>query len=179
MTLSQVFGADHLFFPQLPEHLLPHLHPLPPFSLQYTIRVDPEFHASQSQDSPNYTIYDLVTPVDDPLKGLMSTFLNHGLSPVTLRNLATLDLVLADVVQAINHSKAKRAFFAALEADPVGFLKRWEKSQRRDLAVILGENVVGIHGPVETRTGSDSSVWESDGIRESVALWLGTEGSRR
>jgi len=50
----QVFHADQIRFPDLPRLLDPHLSPLDPLILQYTIRCDPEYNAS-----PIPTIYTL------------------------------------------------------------------------------------------------------------------------
>lgn len=56
-----------------------------------------------------------------------------------LREIATIDEQIAVLVQAINHSKAKRDFWNAMGADPAGFVKRWVSSQKRDLDTLSGE----------------------------------------
>ena len=52
-----------------------------------------------------------------------------------------IDDQIAVIVQAINHSKAKRDFWMNLALDPKGFVDRWVASQKRDLEVILGDTV--------------------------------------
>lgn len=149
---------------------MPHCFPLPPISLPYTLHFDP----TPSTDPPVPTIYDLTLTVQPPP-------LTPPLPPTTsLQTLANLDQKLALIIQALQHSKAKHAFFTEMEKDPVGFLKRWMGSQRRDLEVILGDGVgmgrgewgqgegYGV-GP-EWRRGGEGGVWGRTEVLESVRL---------
>lgn len=173
MTSTQIFNRDVIYIPQLDSLLTQHhLFPLPPISLSYTIRCEPSFHTSATEP-PIPTIYDLTLLVKTP------SYV-PPLSYDRLRPLAEYDAQLAHVVQAIQHSKSKHAFMTEFEKDPVGFLKRWMGSQRRDLEVIVGDGVgmgrgeggvgdgYGV-GP-EWRRGGERGVWGRDEVRESVKL---------
>ncbi|KAL9051888.1 MAG: hypothetical protein Q9206_004527, partial [Seirophora lacunosa] len=124
--LRKIFNRDVIYIPQLDSLLTQHhLFPLPPISLSYTIRCEPSFHTSATEP-PIPTVYDLTLLVKTP------SYV-PPLSYDRLRPLAEYDAQLAHVVQAIQHSKSKHAFMTEFEKDPVGFLKRWMGSQRRDL----------------------------------------------
>ncbi|KAH0536293.1 hypothetical protein FGG08_006831 [Glutinoglossum americanum] len=177
--LRAIFKQDTVYFPQIPDLILPHLSPLPPLQLPYTIRVDPHYHTSTPMPTP--TIYDVLVPLDDPLRTRMAAILTSPTYPATLRTLASLDDTLSHLVQAIAHSRAKHGFFEAMGRDPAGFLSRWGGSQRRDLEVILGEATRGggedgSAGGEEWRRGGKGGVWGSEGVRESVGLWLAKGG---
>jgi len=92
-------------------------------------------------------------------------------------------------MQAVAHSKAKHAFLSGMARDPVGFVKGWLSSQKRDLDIILGEaNRAGRDGVTgglgagggeeavtagdEWRRGGKESVWASQNARESVNVLL-------
>ncbi|KAF2840185.1 hypothetical protein M501DRAFT_1002487 [Patellaria atrata CBS 101060] len=171
--LKAVFKSESLFFPYLPDAVLPHLTALPPLTLSYTIRVDKDYITMQPH--PPATIYDIRVPATDPLRTL---YLQQTHSPIylsTLQTISTLDTQLAEAVQAIHDAKAKHAFFSSMARDPVGFVRRWTSSQRRDMEVILGEAVrgVGEEGTSEEwRRGGDAGVWGGEQAREGVGLWL-------
>ncbi|KAI9776162.1 MAG: SWI/SNF complex component snf12 [Geoglossum umbratile] len=173
--LRAIFKQEAVYFPQIPELILPHLSPLPPLQLPYTIRVDPTYHTSP----PEPTIYDVRVPLDDPLRTQMASVLSSPTYPTTLRALTALDEQLATLVQAIAHSRAKHGFFSAMGRDPAGFVRRWTSSQKRDLEVILGEAGRGggeDGAGEEWRRGGREGVWGSEGVRESVGLWLAKSG---
>lgn len=95
--------------------------------------------------------------------------------PATLRQLAVLDDQLAATVQAINHSKAKHAFFTSMSRDPATFVRRWTSSQKRDLEIILGEASKGggeDGAGEEFRRGGKGGVWGTENVRESVGLMV-------
>ncbi|KAI4126273.1 MAG: hypothetical protein LQ338_003837 [Usnochroma carphineum] len=170
--LRKVFGKDVIFIPEI-DNLLSHqqhLYALPPISLPYTIRCEPVY----ATDPPPPTIYDLTLVITPP-------------SPKTplpsqpqLTQIAQYDSQLALIIQAIQHSKSKHAFMTEFEKDPVGFLKRWMGSQRRDLEVITGDGVgmgagdwgagEGYGVGLEWRRGGERGVWGRDEVRESVKL---------
>lgn len=153
----------------LSEYVMPHLRPLLPISLPYTIRVDEEFHRN-----PQPTVYDVQVLVEDPAKANLRPILNNPQYATTLKQVTALDEQLARLVQAISMSKAKHSFFTSLSEDPANFVKSWLSSQKRDLEIIMGEaasdteNVAGD----EWRRGGNGSVWNSQNARESVNVLL-------
>ena len=95
--------------------------------------------------------------------------------PATLRQISTLDDQLAVIVQAVNHSKAKHAFFTSMSKDPATFVRRWTSSQKRDLEIILGEATRGGGEDgmgEEFRRGGSGGVWGTENVRESVGLMV-------
>lgn len=93
--------------------------------------------------------------------------------PSTLRQLAAYDEHIALLVQAMVDSKAKRAFMMEMSDDPVGFVRRWTSSQKRDLEILLGEVTQGedLAGE-EWRKGGKDGVWGTVNVRESVGLMV-------
>ncbi|KAK4224949.1 putative 3-phosphoinositide dependent protein kinase-1 [Podospora fimiseda] len=169
--LKKVIGRDVGAIPQLNDYITPHLKALPPLKLRYTIRVDEEFHKN-----PQPTIYDVSVAVDDPLQAKYKAYLENPQQKAALQEIAKLDDQLAVICQAIQQSKAKHNFLASMEKDPVGFIKTWLSSQKRDLEVILGEGTRGggedsLTGD-EWRRGGRESVWNTTNARESVNVLL-------
>ena len=139
-----------------------------PVTLNYTIRTDQPFHESGAEK----TVYDILVPVMTPMTPLPA----HDAE--TLQALVQLDDQIALTIQAMSNSKAKHAFLDSLSRDPANFVKRWISSQRRDLAIILGEA-----GRGNAEAGNISEAWRSDEtwketvhggkkIREGVGMWL-------
>ncbi|KAF2138514.1 uncharacterized protein K452DRAFT_311452 [Aplosporella prunicola CBS 121167] len=166
-------NRDFIPFPHIPQAIIPHLSPLPPYQLQYTIRVDQAYVAPDDGTTPSQpTVYDVLVPLEDPLRAVMA---NVSSATPALAQIASLDESLALAVQALQHSKAKHAFFTAMSADPVNFVKRWISSQQRDLDVILGEANRGGGEDVaseEWRRGGKEGVWGGAKAQEGVGLWL-------
>ncbi|KAK3949409.1 SWI-SNF complex subunit [Pseudoneurospora amorphoporcata] len=178
--LQQLIGRESGHIPQLNDYVTPHLKPLPPIKLPYTIRVDQEFHSAP--DAPKPTIYDIRVSVDDPLRSKHPVpFIHDPSYAQTLREIQQLDESLAVLIQAICDSKAKHTFMTSMEADPVGFVKKWLSSQKRDLEVIMGEATragAAAEDPVgdEWRRGGKGSVWDTMNAKESVNLLLSKQG---
>lgn len=168
--LKAVFGADTIFFPQIPERISSHCTPLTPIKLPYTIRVDPQF-----LENPVPTVYDIRVAVEDPLRAKMVALTSNPAYSQTLRQIAQYDDSLALIIQAIAHSKAKHNFYTAMSKDPSNFVKRWISSQKRDLEMILGEATRGggedASGP-EFQRGGDAGVWDSPAVRDTVRYML-------
>jgi len=79
------------------------------------------------------------------------------------------------VIEAIQHSKAKHAFFTSMSKDPANFVRRWTSSQRRDLEVVLGEASRGMdeESPGEEfRRGGANGVWGTDIVKQAVGIQL-------
>jgi hypothetical protein len=177
MFLQVVNRGDTGYIPMLGEYIVPHLMPLPPVALPYTIRIDKEFH-----DNPQPTIYDVQVAVENPLRARMISFITDPTYGGMLKEVATLDDQLAKVMQAVSMSKAKHSFFTSLGADPVNFLRNWLSSQTRDLEVINGEGTRGGGEDAtgdEWRQGGKDSVWSTQNARESINVMLSKQLQHR
>ncbi|KAI9807141.1 MAG: hypothetical protein M1825_005859 [Sarcosagium campestre] len=182
--LRDAFNRDTIWFPHLPDLLQPHLHPLAPLTLQYTIRVDAAFHAA-----PQPTIYDVLVQSDDPLLARYRSFASgsgssssslsaSGQIPSPLAQLRAIhahDEHTARTMVHLRHSMARWHFFSAMADDPVGFLRRWMRSQQRDAEIVAGDATRG--GGEDAlelawRRGGDEGVWGSLQAREAVTLFL-------
>jgi len=171
-------GADHFYFPTLPQLIKPHLSNLPPIQLQYTIRVDKDYIAPspESGKQPSQpTVYDVQVTLDDPLTPLLHSILRSKGSAETLQHIHNIDDQIVLLMSGISRSKAKHAFFTSMAKDPVAFIRRWLSSQKRDMEVIMGDASRGGGEDAsgeEWKRGGPDSVWGSEIARESVALWL-------
>ncbi|KIX03117.1 uncharacterized protein Z518_06667 [Rhinocladiella mackenziei CBS 650.93] len=169
-ALKSIFGTDTIYFPQVPERIISHLHPLPPVRLPYTVHLDEAFHTANPEPKP--TIYDIQVMVEDPLRALILKMTQNPEHQAQLRQIAKLDEELAIVIQKIHLHKARHAFFSGFAKDPIGFCDKWMKSQKKDLSVILGEAEKGDVAGMELAKGGDDSVWNSDLVREAVRYRL-------
>jgi SWI/SNF-related matrix-associated actin-dependent regulator of chromatin subfamily D len=149
---------------------MPHLHPLPPVKLPYTIRVDPDHHSN-----PEPTVYDIKVATEDPIRMKVLAMSQNPEYHSALKQIAQLDDSLATIVQAIQHSKAKHTFYRSMAKDPVPFVNRWMSSQKRDLEVITGSAMRGGgedgSGPEFARGGS-KGIWSSALVSEAVRYRL-------
>lgn len=165
--LRQIFNTETLFFPQAAERLVPHLHPLPPVRLPYTIRVDEAFHSN-----PEPTVYDIQVTIEDPLRALILKMTQNPEHQATLRQISRVDDELAVLVQAIQHHKSRHTFFSSMSKDPKAFMDRWMNSQKKDLSVLLAEVERGDVAGMEFAKGGDDGVWNADVVREAVRYRL-------
>lgn len=179
----QVIHRETGYVPLLNDFIHPHLKPLPPIKLSYTIRVDEAFHRpsttttsqSQSPPPPPATVYDVRVAVDDRLRSRLLPLVHNPAYAATLKDAAALDDALATIVQAVGASRAKHAFLTELARSPASFVRDWLSSQKRDLEVILGEATRGGGEDAsgdEWRRGGPDSVWTSRNARESVSAML-------
>lgn len=168
--------------------LVPHMHPVPPVQLQYTIRVDkpyitgthdpdaPEEEDTSEESKPSRpTVYDIRVPLPNPLKHQLQRFQSSKSHIGDLQTIVRTDEDLALLVQKVHQTNAKRKFYDNLAKDPTSFIKRWTSSQQRDLEVILAEATRGGGEDAtneEWRRGGPDGVWGSELARESVGLWL-------
>ena len=178
LTKSQVFKVESLAIPRLQEAIIPHLAPLPPVKLPYTIRVDPEYH-----NNPTPTIYDILVPAPDPLQTKIQSLTARPEYRETLKEIAALDEQLALIVQSLNQSKARHSFFSSLAIDPSRFIRKWTSSQKKDLEMILGDSRIGTSGGEwmgdEYRRGGSEGVWGTENVRESVGLMVSKPAAPR
>lgn len=111
-----------------------HCSPLEPLTFKYNIRVD--------IPSTGPSVYDILIPVDDPLRAKMSALISSTRDAQSIRTLINEDENIALLVQQLNYSKAKYDFWVSMSEDPATFINRWVASQKRDLEVILGDKGV-------------------------------------
>ncbi|KAL9129335.1 MAG: hypothetical protein Q9217_002173 [Psora testacea] len=160
-------NRDTVYFPHIPAMLTSHLSPLPPISVPYTIRVDPDYHSLPT--SQRYTIYSLLIPVSATPPQLPATDVN------ALREISRYDQHLANLIQAIGGSQRKHSFLSQMGRDPVNFTKRWMASQKRDLEVLLGEDgMFEDENKLEgawSRGGKDG-VWGRGEVKEAVGVMV-------
>ena len=167
---EQITTRDKGYIPALPDQITQHLLSLRPIQLPYTIRVDQSFHASPS---PPPTIYDIRVSIDDPLRSTYTHYLTAPDYASTLREIAELNNQTAMLVQAISSGKNRHVFFEGLARNPTGFLRRWLRSQKRDLEVMGGEAMRGGGEGADSeewRRGGEEGVWGSRKARESVGV---------
>lgn len=170
--MSQIFNTDAFLFPQVAERIMPHLHPLPPVKLPYTIHVDEAFQSTVTATDPRFTVYDVKITVEDPLRAKILAITQSSKSLANVRLINDLNDQLAVIIQAIHHHKAKYDFLKAFSRDPVGFLKKWHSSQQRDLSIILGEMDRGDVDGLEFAEGGADGVWGSEVVQEAVRYKL-------
>ncbi|PVH75523.1 hypothetical protein DL98DRAFT_466439 [Cadophora sp. DSE1049] len=169
--LRALIGREKGYIPHVPDALIPHMTPLVPVKLPYTIRVDKEFH-----ENPQPTIYDIQVQVDDPLKASLAAYLTNPIYATNLLEIAKHDKHLALLVQSIMVSKSKHQFFEALSKNPTDFIAKWLSSQKRDLEVVSGEAPRGGGEDAtgdEWRRGGQNSIWASENVKQSVKLMVG------
>ncbi|KAL7267522.1 SWI/SNF and RSC complex subunit Ssr3 [Rhizina undulata] len=159
-AMKSIFNCDRLYFPQIPDLTLSHIAPLEPITISYTIRTD-----VPSNFSP--TVYDVTVAVEDPIRAKMQALVNSTFYAQSVREISVIDDQIALLVQAINHSKAKRDFWHAFSEDPAEFVKRWVASQKRDLDTISGE---GMAASVEEEEKRRAAFY--DKVGESVYMLL-------
>ncbi|OHE91589.1 SWIB/MDM2 domain-containing protein [Colletotrichum orchidophilum] len=165
-----VNGSDTGIIPNLNDYIQPHLQPLPPVSLPYTVRVDEDFHRDAQA-----TIYDVRVAVDDPLRAKLVPFVTTPAYASALKEVIAMDEQLATLISAVASSKAKHSFFTSMSQDPANFVRNWMSSQKRDLEIIMGEATRGGGEDAagdDWRRGGKDSVWTTSNARESVSVML-------
>ena len=166
-SLKRIFDTDTIFFPQVAERILPHLLPLEPIRLRYTIRVDQAFHSAS--ETPEPTIYDVRVTTEDPLRPLLLNLTHSPENIAMMQRIRQIDDDLAVLMQAIHHHKARHTFFSSMAKDPLNFIKKWISSQKKDLSVILAEVERGDVSGMEFM-GEDA--WKTEAVREAVRYKL-------
>ena len=165
-NLKKVFGVDVVYFPQLAERILPHLHPLPPYELRYTVHIDKKY------DYSTETIYNVQVAVDDPICKKIWKMTHSPKHLAELRQIDEYDDKLAVEFQKTHRSVARRNFLYNHSMDPVGFTKNWTESQMRDLEIMLATGP-GSGTDMAYEKGGEDSVWVSPAVLEAVRGLLG------
>ena len=154
--LRPIFGRDTADFIYAPEVIADHIEPLPPIALPFKLRLTP------GPEAPP-TIYDLQVPADDPLDLFTahyrrSTNQANGEYVARLQKIAQVDAQIATCVQALRESTAKIDFQREFAADPVGFVRRWVRSQKADMGHSVEGRRADGRGPEWSR-GGEEGVW--------------------
>jgi SWI/SNF-related matrix-associated actin-dependent regulator of chromatin subfamily D len=174
--LRPIFGRDTADFIYAPEVIADNIEPLPPITLPFKLRLTPGPAAPP-------TIYDLQVLADDPLDLFTahyrrSTNQANAEYVARLQKIAQVDAQIATCVQALRESTAKIDFQRELAADPVGFVRRWVRSQKADMQIIRAEDRANGRGP-EWGRGGDGGVWGTPAAKESVAVFLATKNRQQ
>ncbi|KAJ3272401.1 snoRNP complex protein nop56 [Terramyces sp. JEL0728] len=156
-NLQAVFGIPKIMFPSIPDLLSRHLFPADPVILNYTVRVDKEYHSHTAA-------FDIQVPVPDPIREKFQQ-VNLGNIPLQ-REIATLDEKIAAIIQTINLSKLKRDFMISFTKDPVNFINKWVASQSRDLEVVLGDTTINVED------ARNSEFFENEQFKEALFHYL-------
>ncbi|KAK6336624.1 SWI/SNF complex component snf12 [Orbilia javanica] len=156
--LKKAFKLDRFQVPQIPDLISPHLKPLEPIAIKYMIKVDTA--------STTPVVHDILITEDEPLRLRMLKVINSQMTSPLHRNLSMEDDNIAVLVQAINHSKAKRDFWTSLGMDPAAFIQQWVSSQKRDLEVILGEK------GVDSEESRRAAFYQRDAVAQNAYLLL-------
>lgn len=152
--------------------IISHTTILQPVRLNYTIRVDKEFH-----ENPQPTIYDVQVTVEDPLRAALEAAIKNPDYASSLLEISNLDKQLAILVRAISNSKSKHAFLDALSKNPTEFIRRWISSQKRDLEILAGDGMRGGGEDAtndEWRRGGNDGIWGSANVKEIASLMVAT-----
>lgn len=134
--------------------------PADPIVLEYTIRVDKEYHIGQYAFDVDVELPD-TTP-----QGQFDQI--PGLDRQVLAN----DEAIQRHLAAIAAIKLKRDYFLAFAQDPATFIKNWLASQNKDLSVILGDVLV------DAEDARQASFYEQPWVHEAVFRYL-NEATRR
>ncbi|KAI8374667.1 SWI/SNF and RSC complex subunit Ssr3 [Radiomyces spectabilis] len=161
--LKKVFGVEEIDFSQLPDMINQHLARPDPIVLNYTIRVDREFHQSTNA-------YDIDVELDSVVRQKM---MNVVSSTPLQREIMNLDDKIVQCVQSINNSKIKRDFLTQFAGHPIEFINKWIASQARDLEVIMGDSRVNLE---EMR---QSEFYKQPWIKEAVFHYLTAKAQQR
>lgn len=168
---------------QIGDLILPHLSPLPPIELKYTLRFDEAWHNTPEEfPGSKSTIYDVRVEAEDLLKKRYKRFLSNPEHAKTFKLIKEKDEEICLLVQALKMSKARWDFFSGLAKDPAGYMNKWLSSQRRDLEVLVGDAQRGGNEDgqgEEWRRGGDQSVWRSESVRQAAQMLLASEKRSR
>ncbi|KAM6493215.1 SWI/SNF complex protein [Amanita muscaria] len=164
--LPVIFGAETVYFQNLPEIVNRFLSAPEPAILHYTLNP-----AVPPPDRPS--AWDVEIKMEDiMLKNKMGVIVNP--SKENVENLARLDEEISLLAQSLHNSHIKRTFLQSFANDPTKFVQTWLESQSRDLETILGS------GPTEGLTVRQEDLRRSEffglpWVEEAVAI---QEGNR-
>ncbi|KAI8879823.1 SWI/SNF and RSC complex subunit Ssr3 [Backusella circina FSU 941] len=138
--LEKLFGKEQIYFSELTDLIHLQLSPPDPIVLEYTIKVDKQFHQASKA-------YDIDVELDSVVRQKM---MNVVASTQSQKEVMVLDDKIVQCVQSINNSKTKRDFLLQFSQNPVEFINKWITSQASDLEMILGETKVNLEDVRQT-----------------------------
>lgn len=151
--LAAVFQAKGLKLSSLGERITPHLRPVDPLTLRYTLRV--------SGSSPTHAdSYDIDIEVPAPVANQATATLLQNLN--TSREIEQLDQRIMTAVRKLHEHKRRRAFFLGFSQSPVDFINALVASQGRDLRYMKGEQ--GVEYEAMRRTDLFKGKWVEDAV---------------
>ncbi|KNE56504.1 hypothetical protein AMAG_02306 [Allomyces macrogynus ATCC 38327] len=156
-SLRQIFGSNQVLFPQIPDLITRCLLPPDPIVINYVVKVDQDFTASQYAYDVQVDIDDLTTRTK--LQSILA-------ATDATREIADLDDQISAAITTLNNHRLKRDFLAAFAKDPLVFVNRYLESQNRDLEVILGTNAVNRE---EARR---AEFYQQHWVRDAVVKYL-------
>ncbi|KNE54853.1 hypothetical protein AMAG_00802 [Allomyces macrogynus ATCC 38327] len=156
-SLRQIFGSNQVLFPQIPDLITRCLLPPDPIVINYVVKVDQDFTASQYAYDVQVDIDDLATRTK--LQSILA-------ATDATREIADLDDQISAAITTLNNHRLKRDFLAAFAKDPLVFVNRYLESQNRDLEVILGTNAVNRE---EARR---AEFYQQHWVRDAVVKYL-------
>ena len=125
--LAQIFNAERIRLPEIPQLITGLLLPPEPIVVQHVVAVGP---GEGQTDAKRTSCYDIEVEVDDPLISSMHRFIVNISSQ---QEIAQLDSKIIETVDLINKSKTAREFYSGFANDPQNFIDKWLASQSADL----------------------------------------------
>ncbi|OBZ86105.1 SWI/SNF-related matrix-associated actin-dependent regulator of chromatin subfamily D member 1 [Choanephora cucurbitarum] len=163
--LTELFKTEdsQIDFTQLPQLIQHQLSAPDPIVIDYTIRVDKQFHRSN-------TAYDIDVELDNVARQRM---MNAVAATQLQKDVMALDDKIVQCVQSINNSKIKRDFLTQFCVSPIEFINKWITSQARDLEIILGETKVNMEDIRQ------SDFYKQPWVKEAVFHYLTSKTQQR
>jgi SWI/SNF-related matrix-associated actin-dependent regulator of chromatin subfamily D len=163
-ALARMFNQPSFPLSDLPGLITPFLLPLDPIVLNYTIKLDNEYHQAPFA-------YDVTLPILQPAAFLYPNVAGNSSQSAsrfvhTQQEITKYDERITRLIQTLRNSRAKREFLLEFSQDPIQFMQRWLASQSRDLEVVLGED----HVNLEARRRHD--FYEQEWVGEAVLHYL-------
>ncbi|ORY01317.1 hypothetical protein K493DRAFT_278090 [Basidiobolus meristosporus CBS 931.73] len=161
--LQKLFGMEQMKLSQLPELLWTHFFPPDPVVIEYTIRVDKEYHISRYA-------YDLTVDGEDNSKGKSTN--NTSLQGYP-KDITSLDEKIMQCIQSMGNSKSKRDFLLEFSRHPVRFIDKYLANYCQEMEVNVGESVVN----AEDRRKSE--FYKQPWVDTSVVHYLSAKTQQR
>lgn len=157
-ALREVFNnQDRLSFAQLIDYVGPHLLPLDPTIVDFTVRVDKDAMARG-----NEITHEIFVEIDSPQRQRLQNVLANWHD--NQDEIHAMDEQIGLTIQELANSKLRRDFFTQMSSDPSGFINRWIGSQARDLEIVLGDK------EFQSEEVRRAGYYQSEDLKESIFL---------